>query len=129
MSEPSGLLLGEQGGAGLGDDPDHLLWRPQDTQSHHLTRLRNLINSKHGLQLEDYAALHRWSCDQYPLFWAEVWDYCGILSSVRAASTVQPGSSPTPQVPTWFPGARLNYAENLLRHPDLGRTALYVRVC
>ena len=38
----------------------------------------------------------------------------GIMSSAPASMTVDT-SVPMNQIPEWFPGARLNYAENLLR--------------
>ena len=38
----------------------------------------------------------------------------GIVSSAPASITVDT-SVPMNEIPEWFPGAKLNYAENLLR--------------
>jgi acetoacetyl-CoA synthetase len=60
-------------------------------------------------------------------FWPQVWDFCGVIAEERPGK--QPWDDvvvgldrmapPDPQLgPRWFPGARLNFAENLLRHAD-----------
>ena len=83
-------------------------------QTHNLTQLRKLINQKYSEQLETYHDLHKWSVEHYDKFWAEVWDFTKIVSSVRSEVAVD-RSTPMNDIPVWFPGARLNYAENLLR--------------
>ena len=51
-----------------------------------------------------------------PQFWEAVWDFVGIRASRRFDKVVDdPGKFPGA---TWFPGARLNFAENLLRFRD-----------
>ena len=71
-----------------------------------------------------YAAWHAWSCTHPELFWAAVWRFTGIVAEERAGSdpwdAVVEGfermAPPDPQRgPRWFRGARLNFAENLLR--------------
>jgi len=63
----------------------------------------------------DYAALLRWSIDDRPAFWRAVWDFCGVIGEpgdvVLENGDAMPGAH-------WFPGARLNFAENLLRSRD-----------
>ena len=76
--------------------------------------MRNIINDKYNENLRDYQDLHAWSIAHYDKFWSEVWDMTGIVSSAPASMTVDT-SVPMNQIPEWFPGARLNYAENLLR--------------
>ena len=65
-----------------------------------------------GVLLPDYAALHMWSVEHLEDFWGAVWSYFGVVASVAPervlASNQMPGAR-------WFPGARLNYAENSLR--------------
>ena len=80
----------------------------------------------------DFATLYRWSVDHAEAFWPMVWEFCGVIADER------PGRRPWDDVvvgldrmappdrergPRWFPGARLNFAENLLRHSD-ARAAL-----
>jgi acetoacetyl-CoA synthetase len=67
---------------------------------------------KSGLDLNDYDALHRWSVEDRESFWGLAWDHCGIVGNrgerVLADGDRMPGAS-------FFPDARLNFAENLLR--------------
>ena len=46
-------------------------------------------------------------------FWQSIWDYFGVIGE-RGDGPVREGTG-MPGV-TWFPGARLNYARNVLRH-------------
>jgi acetoacetyl-CoA synthetase len=68
-----------------------------------------------GHQFEDYAALHRWSVQEPAEFWRTVWDFSGVIGdrgeTVVADADKMPGAR-------WFPEARLNFAENLLRRRD-----------
>ena len=64
----------------------------------------------------DYAALYRWSVDQPQAFWPAVWDFCGVIAS-RSADQVAVDFDRMPDT-RWFPGAELNFAENLLRFRD-----------
>lgn len=66
----------------------------------------------------DYQPLHQWSVTQPEVFWRHVWDFCGVVSSQAPAGVLQRGD--TLQGAKWFPGARLNFAENLLRRRDRG---------
>ena len=65
--------------------------------------------------LDGYAALHAWSVAHPEEFWTSVWedgDVCGVRGdTVLADGERMPGAR-------WFPDARLNYAENLLRSRD-----------
>jgi acetoacetyl-CoA synthetase len=74
-----------------------------------------------------YDALWRWSVEQPDAFWPAVWEFSGVISDERAYAApwdaVLDGAArmaPPDAVlgPRWFRGARLNYAENLLRHDD-----------
>ena len=65
---------------------------------------------------DDYASLWRWSVQQPEEFWPSVWRFCGVKSSGRWDSVMTPCEG-LRQV-TWFPGARSNFAENLLWFQD-----------
>lgn len=60
-----------------------------------------------------YADLHRWSVNARSDFWAEVWNFSGILHSETFSSVVDENAS-IDSLPKWFTGAKLNYAENLI---------------
>ncbi|HEX6106498.1 MAG TPA: acetoacetate--CoA ligase [Gemmatimonadales bacterium] len=75
----------------------------------------------------DYPSLYRWSVELPEAFWPEVWEFCGVVAEERPAGDpwdeVVVGldrMGPPDEVlgPRWFPGARLNFAENLLRYRD-----------
>uniref|UniRef100_A0AAR2LSK1 Acetoacetyl-CoA synthetase n=1 Tax=Pygocentrus nattereri TaxID=42514 RepID=A0AAR2LSK1_PYGNA len=75
-------------------------------------------------QHSNYNELYQWSVENYPEFWAEVWKYCGITCS-KMYDEVVDVSKNISDVPEWFKGSRLNYAENLLKHKDQDKVALY----
>lgn len=64
----------------------------------------------------DYESLWRWSVEQPEEFWPAVWRFCGVKSFTRWDAVMEPCEG-VRQV-TWFPGARLNFAENLLWYRD-----------
>ena len=94
------------------------LWTPSEERIReaNLTKFLALVNEKYQLKIKSYPELHRWSVDEVSDFWSTVWDYTGIVSSRRFEKVVDDlGKFPGAK---WFPGARLNFAENLLRHRD-----------
>ena len=66
------------------------------------------------------AELWRWSVEHPEKFWPAVWDFGGVIAEPWDAvleggeRMVPPGETG----PRWFRGAKLNYAENLLRFRD-----------
>jgi acetoacetyl-CoA synthetase len=77
---------------------------------HYLTWLER----ERGLSFDSYPALWRWSVTDLAGFWSSIWDYFQVA----------PGADPGPALPDaslpgarWFPDARLNYAEQVLRMP------------
>ncbi len=71
----------------------------------------------------DYPALHRWSVEHPDAFWGGVWEFCEVIGS-RGSDAVVDDADRLPGA-RWFPDARLNFAENLLRRDD-DATALLV---
>jgi acetoacetyl-CoA synthetase len=63
----------------------------------------------------DYEALWQWSVDRPEKFWPLVWDWCGAVGE-RGHRVLEHGERMPGAV--WFPDARLNYAENLLKYRD-----------
>ncbi len=63
----------------------------------------------------DYAALHRWSIEHRAEFWSLLWDFCGVRGEKGGRALVDGERMPGAK---WFPDAKLNFAENLLREPD-----------
>ncbi|MCT8989914.1 acetoacetate--CoA ligase [Chelativorans sp. SCAU2101] len=65
-----------------------------------------------GRPIEDYPALHRWSVEDRAAFWTLIWDFCSVIGE-RGERALENGD----RMPgaSFFPDARLNFAENLLR--------------
>jgi len=99
------------------------LWSPSQerTQGSGMARFLAFVNERQGTSFTGYDDLYAWSVTEIPAFWEEVWQYCGIIASRTHEQVVDdPGRMPGAR---WFAGARLNFAENLLRFRD-DRTAL-----
>jgi len=88
------------------------------------TQFRREINYHATEQLADYHAVHEWSIAHPEEFWPAVWRFCGLRGS-RKWDRVLAGGDRMPGA-RWFPGVRLNFAENLLRFRD-DRDALVFR--
>ncbi|KAI2664899.1 Acetoacetyl-CoA synthetase [Labeo rohita] len=101
-----------------------VLWYPDSKRNTQMDRFRTQVNQDFGLNLANYNDLYQWSVDSYPEFWAQVWKFCGIISSEMYKEVVDV-SKRISDVPEWFKGSRLNYAENLLKHKDQDKVALY----
>jgi len=100
-----------------------LLWRPAEERVKHSNMFAFIryVNDRFGLDIDGYEELYKWSVSRIPDFWDAVWHFTGILSSAPYTEVVDdlskmPGAR-------WFSGARLNFAENLLRFRD-DRTAI-----
>ena len=63
----------------------------------------------------DYQALHAWSIEHPEEFWTSVWEFGGVIGEMGPTVVVDRERMPGAK---WFPQARLNFAENLLRRRD-----------
>ncbi|KAF8070101.1 acetoacetyl-CoA synthetase [Lyophyllum atratum] len=90
-----------------------LLWKPAQPGVTPVEVFRRMINRKHGLNLANYHDLHKYSVEDYT-FWLDLWEALNIVSSIppNPKQIIAPGRYA--EIPDWFPGSRLNYAENLL---------------
>ncbi len=90
------------------------LWTPSQSsiKAANLTAFMAQVNQRYNLDIADYDALYRWSIDEAERFWSEVWDFCGIIGDKGEQILVDGDDIEQAQ---WFPEARLNFAENLLR--------------
>ncbi len=103
---------------------DAPLWTPApaDIEAAPITAFMREAARVSGRGLSDYDDLHRWSIEDREAFWSLVWDYCGVIGEKGARVLVDgdrmPGAS-------FFPDARLNFAENLLGHPGDGEALVF----
>jgi len=101
------------------------IWEPskERIERANLSRFIRFVQPNHQ-EVTDHASLYDFSIRQPEEFWRAVWEFCGIRSSgdfepVLVDGDKMPGAR-------WFPGVRLNFAQNLLRHKD-DRIALIAR--
>lgn len=100
-----------------------VLWSPSAERiaATNITRYLAWLERERGRRFADYAALWQWSVSDLDGFWQSLWDYFEIESS--APHTAVLGRRTMPGA-TWFPGARLNYAQHVLRREHAGGAAL-----
>ena len=93
------------------------LWRPSAdaVATAKLSSFIAAVNLRWQAGCSDYASLWRWSVASPEAFWRSLWDECRVLGEC-GASVVEDGD----RMPgaRWFPQARVNYAQNLLRRRD-----------
>jgi acetoacetyl-CoA synthetase len=105
------------------------LWvpSPDDLASANLTRFIGVVRARGARDVQDYATLYEWSLADPEAFWSAVWEFGGIIgdrdaSGAQWQAVLTGGDRMAPPDPTlgprWFEGARLNFAENLLRFRD-----------
>ena len=98
--------------------PAQPLWSPDAARidAHRLTKFIQSVNASRGFQLKTYADVHQFSVREPANFWSDVWDFCGVRAETRGKTALVDGD----QVPgaRFFPDARLNFAQNLLRRDD-----------
>ncbi|XP_054248663.1 acetoacetyl-CoA synthetase isoform X2 [Indicator indicator] len=101
-----------------------VMWEPDTKRNTHMDRFRTAVANSCGLRLANYNDLYQWSVESFSDFWAEFWKYSNIVCS-RLYDEVVDTSKSIADIPEWFKGSRLNYAENLLKHKDNDKIALY----
>jgi len=103
-----------------------VVWVPDADAVEHaqMTAFMRRAEDVAGRRFAGYADLWQWSVDERADFWALVWAFCDVIAS-RPWQTVLDSPDAMPGA-HWFGGARLNFAENLLRYRD-GRVALVFR--
>jgi len=95
------------------------LWTPSEEwlRDAQITRFMAYVDERWGTGAAgDYFALQAWAVAHPEPFWSAVWDFCGVQAGSRGDSVLLEGD----RFPgaRWFPEARLNFAENLLRSRD-----------
>ncbi|MER8404238.1 acetoacetate--CoA ligase [Mesorhizobium sp. M1307] len=103
---------------------DAPLWIPTQEQidAAPMTAFMNAAANMAGEAFSSYTDLHRWSIDHRETFWSLVWDFCGIVGDKGERVLVDGDKMPGA---TFFPDAKLNFAENLLKKPGLGDAIVF----
>jgi acetoacetyl-CoA synthetase len=100
------------------------LWTPtpERIDKAGITAFRRAVNDRFDLKLDDSRALHRWSVANPGAFWSTVWDFCGVIGEKGLIDSENLEQMPGAR---FFPQARLNFAENLLRRQDNGDAIIF----
>ena len=95
-----------------------LLWKPSEEQikNSNMYRFMNVINEKYHQNFSEFEPLYQWSIENIADFWENFWEFADIIASKPYEQAIDdlakmPGAR-------WFSGARLNFAQNLLRFRD-----------
>jgi acetoacetyl-CoA synthetase len=104
---------------------DQPLWRPSPARiaQANATAFIALVKRAWGADCADFPALWQWSVDNRDKFWVSLWDFAGVIAETRGECVLVDGD----KMPgaKWFPDARLNFAENLLRRRDEGPAIVF----
>lgn len=104
-----------------------LLWTPTEAflARAGLPKFIDWLARERGLTFADYEALWRWSVTDVEAFWMAVWDCYDVISDARPESALSGDGTMLGAI--WFEGARVNYAEHLLRHEQAaaGKTVFH----
>jgi acetoacetyl-CoA synthetase len=101
-----------------------LLWTPDAARLEHaeLTRFMRWLATERHLHFADYEALRAWSVTAVEDFWVAIVEFFDIRFSTPHRCVLEHRDMPGAR---WFPGARLNFAEHLLRRARPGVPALH----
>jgi acetoacetyl-CoA synthetase len=96
-----------------------VLWNPPADvlETSRMGRFMTWLRTERGVDTADYAALWDFSVTDTAGFWRAIWDYFEVIAHTEPSATLPDATMPGTR---WFPGARLNYAEHVLRMPGLG---------
>ena len=78
------------------------------------------LHSERGLHFDTYDALWRWSVTDLEAFWQSIWDYFELQSPTPHSAVLLERRMPGAR---WFPGAQVNYAQQVFRHADAAALA------
>ena len=95
-------------------DPRPILWTPSRDRADasRMAEFLRWLNTERGLEFKDYNALWEWSVADLDAFWQAIWDFFDLRASAPHTAVLAERRMPGA---VWFPGARLNFAENILR--------------
>lgn len=93
-----------------------ILWQPGESHlmTTEMARYVSWLERRLGQKFADYSSLHHWSVTDIGAFWESVAEFTGVRFQKPARSPYTAPQSGKMRGASWFAGATLNYAENLL---------------
>src|SRR5260370_11415684 len=105
--------------------PETPLWKPspERIEEANLTRFARQAIRDWKLGFNDYQAFYRWTIEHPEQFWDSLWKFASVRASAKGARVLVDGD----RMPgaRWYPAARLNFAENLLRWRDASTALVF----
>ncbi|TGK19593.1 acetoacetate--CoA ligase [Leptospira kmetyi] len=101
------------------------LWAPSSEriESSNLIRYRKFLKEKKNLDLTAFEELRAWSVKDIGAFWESIWEFSETIHSQKYETAFRKAENFTDS--RFFPGAKLNFAENLLRRNDSFPALIY----
>ncbi|GFR02272.1 acetoacetyl-CoA synthetase, partial [Trichonephila clavata] len=96
-----------------------IMRRPDEKSGTLLKKFKKVIEGKYNVKIGDYWDFHNWSTENFVEFWTEIWNFAGVICSKKFHKVIDRNAS-MDGPKEWFRGARLNFAENLLKYRDDG---------
>ena len=93
------------------------LWIPSEERirNSNFTKYFEFLRKEYGLSFSNYSDLHNWSVIEIETFWESIWKFSGLIHSKPYNKILDNRIMPDAK---WFEGAKLNFAENLLKYQD-----------
>ena len=103
---------------------DTPLWKPSPERvaAAPLTAFMAAASERAGRRFSGHGDLHDWSVDDREAFWSLVWDFCGVVGEKGGTVLVDRGDM---AAASFFPEAKLNFAENLLCRTGAGEAIVF----
>ncbi|PYH87664.1 acetyl-CoA synthetase-like protein, partial [Aspergillus ellipticus CBS 707.79] len=101
------------------------LWDHPNPNATQMAQFKRSLESTNGVTLPDFHSLYQWSIANRAAFWDFCWKYFPIVHEGTYSHVVDE-SARIDSNPDWFPGVRLNFAENLLFSRGAGSTTTTV---
>ncbi|MBI3897303.1 MAG: acetoacetate--CoA ligase [Gammaproteobacteria bacterium] len=106
-------------------NPTQPLWRPsaEVVAGSNMTQFMQQVQARWSVKFDNYWGLDRWALENPEKFWTQIWEFGDVIAETRGDVVLEQGD----RMPgaKWFPQARLNFAENLLRRGDDGTALVF----
>ena len=93
------------------------LWTPSKNRikNSNMSAFMKYVPKHFNRKIDTYDELYKWSVNETEEFWKSIWEVSGIIHSRKFNKILSSDQMPGAK---WFEGAKLNFAENLLRYKD-----------
>lgn len=81
-------------------------------ESTQMGRFLEKISHRYGVRFDSYDDAWQWSVDNLEDFWENIWEHFQIISHAPYTAVLESDQMPGA---SWFPGARINFAEHIVR--------------